>query len=75
MIGRQRAVLGGEPGAVQVGELIGMQLDRQPRRPRGATNTRAVCSGENAMVSQNASTASASLPRATAGIISQTWSI
>jgi hypothetical protein len=35
-----------------------------------ASNTRAVCSGENAMPSQNASTASASFSSAIAGSIS-----
>ena len=40
MIGRERAMLGGEPGAVQVRELVGMQLDRQRGRPRGGKYAR-----------------------------------
>ena len=59
MIGRERAVARGQRGAVQVRELVGVQLHRQAQRACAASNTRAVCSGEKAMPSQNASTASA----------------
>src|SRR5262249_62091814 len=40
MVGRERAMLGGEFGAVQVAELVGMQLDRQARRQRGRQHPR-----------------------------------
>ena len=35
MIGRQRAIFGGKGCAMQVGKLVGMQLDRQAMRLGG----------------------------------------
>jgi hypothetical protein len=69
VVGRQRVVLGGERGAVLVGQLLGVELDRQSVRAR-ASNTRRVCSRVKPIVSQNASTASASRARAAAGTMS-----
>ena len=34
MVRRQGTMAGGEGGALLVGQLLGMQLDRQPQRPR-----------------------------------------
>ncbi len=40
VIRRQRAVLGREPRAMQVGKLVGMQLDRQSECLRGGKHPR-----------------------------------
>ena len=48
VVGRQRAVPGGQRGAAAVAELVGVQLHRQPERV-AAANTRSICSALNAM--------------------------
>ena len=68
VVGRQRAVARRQRRAAEVGELVGVQLDRQARR-LAASNTRAVCAPVKAMPSQKASTASARPSAATAGSI------
>ena len=61
MIDGKRVEFGGEPGAAQIGELLGMELDRQPEL-RAAVKTCPISSTEKAMLSQKPSTASASPP-------------
>ena len=59
VVGGQRVVAGGKGGAAAIGELVGVQLHGQAERLRAAANRRAIWAGVKAMVSQNASTASA----------------
>ena len=71
MIGRQRAEARGKFCAVQIGELIGVKLHRQAERFRDAEDPGDLIR-ENAMPSQNPSTASARPTAAIAGNISST---
>jgi hypothetical protein len=68
VIGRQRPELGGQGRAVQVRQLLGVQLDRQAMLAGGLEHP-AGLGGEKPMPSQKASTASARPSAATAGII------
>ncbi len=61
-------MVGGELGAVEVRQLVGMELHRQAMPGRGGKDPRRLL-GEKAMPSQKASTASARPWRAMEGII------
>ena len=75
MVGRERAVLGRELRAAEVGELVGMQLDRQARRLRGREHPRGLRGRErNAFAERIDRVGEAGRGRA-AGIIAQTSSI
>ena len=46
MIGRERTELGGERSTPEIGELVGMQLDRQAERLGRSKHARRLCRGE-----------------------------
>ena len=50
VIGGERLVLRGEGGALLVGELLGVQLDREPEFLARSMNTRSTCAGREADV-------------------------
>ena len=60
MVGRQRAEAGGQRGAAEVRELLGVDLHRQAEVAGGGEDARAPAPGVKAMPSQKASTASTS---------------